>query len=502
MRYSILFPDGRAVSAGGPGAAVRTLKLTSAAFSGTQLEPGAVCASELEAEFFDDGLALTAGDVLQLYEGHTLLGTFRAETPTTPGPGRRKVLAYDAVTGLDRDLTHWLTGLTDWPYALSDFARLVCQACGLELTGTLANGDWPIPRFEARGITGRQLMQWVCQAGCRFLTALPDGRLQLQWLSDSGITLSPTGEHFYFSGASWADYTAAAVDGIVIALTDSDVGVASNQTAQNSLRIQGNYLLCGCSETEAQAIFDALSSTAYTPCTLETTTPLAPGQRFSLDTGRQTLQAVAMSVENTLGRYRVVCTGSASRSASSALCRGSYRALSGRVLEMQLELQGIHSRMAAFSEDTVKLSSLSQDVDHITARVGVLETGNDRLGQELAQLEGAADQQFAQLSLRSDSLELSVGSLTGRLEAKADSEAVQELSEHFLFDGDGLTISNTATGMAITVSEYQVAFDQGTRITPSDLQTTKLVVGERMDLGAFACLPRSNGNLSFRYTGG
>ena len=206
MQYTILFPNGRRVSAGAAGAAVRTLQLTSGAFSSQEPIPGGVFAGELSAELFDDSLALTAGDVLQVYAGERLVGTYIAEKPERPRQGRRKILAYDQVSRLDKDLTGWLSDLADWPYTLSGFAQMVCQACGVSLTGSLANGQRPVARFQARGITGRQLMQWVCQAGCRFLTALPDGTLSLSWVKDSGITLRPTGENFYFQGLTYSDY--------------------------------------------------------------------------------------------------------------------------------------------------------------------------------------------------------------------------------------------------------------------------------------------------------
>lgn len=501
MNYTILFPDGSRVSAGSAGAAVRTLQITSGAFSSQEPIPGGVFASELSAELFDDGLALTAGDTLQVYENERLIGTFTAEKPERPRQGLRKILAYDHVSRLDKDLTHWLSGLTDWPYTLSELAQMVCAACGVTLTGSLVNGERQVSRFQARGITGRQLMQWVCQAGCRFLTALPDGTLRLGWAEDSGITLKSTGEAFYFQGLTYSDYATLPIDGVQFALTGSDVGVATEPSAQNPLKIQGNYLLSGWDSTAAHEILDGLSGLSVTPCTLETTTVLAPGQLFTVETEEGSFTALAMTVTDTLGRYRVQCTGSPSLSSASAICRGDYRALSGRVLELQLELQGVHSRMAEFSEDSAKVSSLSQNVDAITARVGVLATGEEALGKSLAELEETAQGQFSQLSLRSDALELSVSGVAKGLEEKADGEVVQQLTQRFRFDEEGLTISNTATGMGISVSEQQVAFSEGTRITPTRLQTTDLQVESRLHVGGFAFLPRTGGNLSLRYVG-
>lgn len=483
MTYSITFPDGRSVSAGASGAAIRSIKRTASAFSGTELQPGGVCAEELEAEFFDDGLLLTAGDVLSLYEDGKLAGTYIARSPTTPAPGLRRVVAYDFVTKLDTDLTDWLAGLTDWPYSLSQFAQMVCGACGLTLTGDLANSDWPVPKFTARGITGRYLLQWVCQAGCRFCRAEANGTLSLHWLTQ-GPSLT---ERDVFQGSlTLSDYATQAADGVRVALTGSDLGVSYPESPANPLTIRGNYLLCGCTQAQAQNILDALGDISHTPLSFQTAVPITPGQRFTLETARGEFSAVAMTVEQTGPLYKVSSTGE--KNAAQALCAGSYQALSGRVLEHEMTLQGVQTRMAAFAETGERCSQLSQDVDNITARVGAVEN--------------TARQNYTELRLETEGLSVKVGSLDSRLTQKADGSRLESLETHFRFDGNGLTISNSATGMGIGLSETQVAFHGGvdptTVITPNRMHTTRLQVLERLDVGDFALLPRTNGNLSLR----
>ena len=496
MQYTILFPDGLAVGAGQAGSAICDLRITASAFGGQNPDPGSVCASELDAEFIDEGLTLTAGQKLQVYKDDRLLGTFWAEKPTTPSPGRRRVLAYDAVTKLDKDLSGWLLGLSGWPYPLEDFAHMVAQACGLTLTGDLVNGDYPVQAFQGRGVTGRQLMQWICQAGGRFCHAQPDGTLALNWLEQTDIVLQPQGQHFYFAGMEQADYSLAPVDGVQISLTAQDVGLMHPETAQNPLCIRGNYLLSGCDGQVAKNIFENLGDLTFTPCTLETTTPIVPGQVFRVGSVR----TLAMTVEDSLGRYRITCTGDATRTGASSVTRTDYRALNGRVLELELGLQGVDFRMAEYADSTVDMSQLTQNVDAITGRVSRLETDSEDMGKSLDELSQTAAQQFAQMELRADGFEVTVGQLTQDMDSKADSQSLQELTERFRFGEDGLTISNSGTGMSVRISEQQVAVTGTTVITPNRMDTTRLGVGERLDLGDFSFLPRTNGNLSFRYT--
>ena len=163
------------------------------------------------------------------------------------------------------------------------------------------------------------------------------------------------------------------------------------------------------------------------------------------------------------------------------------------------------SQLAEFSDQETKLSELSQTMDHITARVSVLQTGADTMGRSLEDLSQTADQRFAQLQLRSDGLAISVGAVEKGLEGKADARQVETLAEHFRFGDEGMTITDSVTGMAVRVSQEQVAFsggtDDATRITPSGMATTDLTVGRRLDVGSFSFIPRTGGNLSLRWTG-
>lgn len=148
-----------------------------------------------------------------------------------------------------------------------------------------------------------------------------------------------------------------------------------------------------------------------------------------------------------------------------------------------------------YGEVTDQISSLTRDASSITAKVEETSKNVDGLNTRTSTLEVTAS-----------GLSASISTVQTGLSEKANKEDVDEITEHFLFKEDGLTIFNTATGMGINVSEKQVAFTGGTDpttvITPNDMKTTNIKVNTRLDLGNFSFLPRTNGNLSFRYTGG
>lgn len=127
------------------------------------------------------------------------------------------------------------------------------------------------------------------------------------------------------------------------------------------------------------------------------------------------------------------------------------------------------------------------------------------VSQHSSDINGLNDQ-ISSVEHTAEGLKASITSISTDLNGKANKGDVQQITEHFVFGKDGMTISNSASGMGIDVSEKQVAFTGGenpsTVIRPNSMNTTNLTVMESLTLGDFAFIPRTNGNLSFRYTGG
>ena len=115
---------------------------------------------------------------------------------------------------------------------------------------------------------------------------------------------------------------------------------------------------------------------------------------------------------------------------------------------------------------------------------------------------------FSELSIDSESVGVSLSRISLLSEGLQLSfnDLQEDITRNFHFSEDGMTIANTATGMGINISEKQVSFTGGddptTIITPNAMETTNLSVGIRLDVGGFSLIPRSNNNLSLRWTGG
>ncbi len=166
-----------------------------------------------------------------------------------------------------------------------------------------------------------------------------------------------------------------------------------------------------------------------------------------------------------------------------------------------------------FSELSINGKSVSGSISELSLRTDGI-AASVTLAQDTADIANAAAKEAKQeivsqttaYEQRADAVDISVKELRQAVGTKADQSQVNEITEHFRFAADGMTITNSATGMGINVSEQQVAFTGGndptTVITPNAMQTTNLQVGTRLDVGGFSLIPRSNNNLSLRWTGG
>lgn len=180
---------------------------------------------------------------------------------------------------------------------------------------------------------------------------------------------------------------------------------------------------------------------------------------------------------------------------------GAARAAEGQALKAANDVKLMEGQMTEIRSDLEGVTLRVSSTENVTAEQLTITQ------QMQEELQGKATvQQLTEVQTAADGLKVTVSEVQTILDEKADRTEVEEITEVFIFGDDGLTISNSATGMGIGISEKQVQFTGGenptTVITPNEMETTNLQIGERLDLGDFSFLPRTNGNLSFRYTGG
>lgn len=276
LKNVLILPDGTEFTA------IKSCKLTDCVNDGDEFTIGSAFANIIEATLFDVGakLSLTAGDEITLYRvaddgTRTKKGVYVLEKPTRPSANILKLIGYDYITKLDKDLTAWVNSLTGWPYALQNFAGVVCSACGLKLrlTEAIPNAGFPVYKPAKANVTGRQLMRWIGEICCRFVRANADGNIELSGYTPSGVTVAPSGERYYFQGAlSYETYQVAPIEAVQMRLADSENGALWPEVTEssNSYVITGNALLMARVTSDLlpflEVIAEQMAGFTYTPC--------------------------------------------------------------------------------------------------------------------------------------------------------------------------------------------------------------------------------------------
>lgn len=388
LKNILILPDGRELSSGSAGLGIQTLTLTQSVNAGEELSLGSVCADMLEATIYDGGaLHLQQGEEITLYKvddqgNRTRMGIFLLEKVSRSGQNTYKILAYDRVIKLDRDITQWINTLSGWPYRLQDLAEMTAKVCGLELSATLP--DCTVEKFTPRSLTARKLFTWAAQiAGC-FCKANGSGVLEFRWYAPA-----PEGDLTVFR-CTGEDYTVAPIENVRIALTDLDVGVCYPDTGENTYSVVGNYLLAGKSTEDmlpiAQRLYDRLQGVTYTPGTIKALTELflQPGHIARI--GDKTLYI--MTKTQTGQTETLTSTGSANRNCATVQNNTTLQSLSGQVLEVKAELEGLQVENRKGESEFARLGL---QVEGITAEVSRQHTQAQTLESQLTQLSQSAE---------------------------------------------------------------------------------------------------------------
>ena len=502
LKTIVVLPDGTELISGvGTKNAVKSIALTQCVNEGQELTLGSACSNMIEISAFTPGggFSIAEGDEFAVYredeEGiRHKVGLFTSEKPTRTSANILKVTAYDRVSWLDRDLTKWLAELDQWPYTLSELARMTCWQCGLELSdGEIPNGAYPVQKFSAEGITGRTIMKWVGQIAGRFCRATEDGVIEFAWytpadvcigagapsvtygdegvqiycpgmgaqwengdttLSGGGISLSyddgnvcitlPDGAlRIFQNGLKFSDYTVEPVEKVQIKCSANDVGTVYPENIPeegNTYVISNNYLLTAADSHTlkpiAQSLFEQLQQVRYTPCTVKIPASfhIHAGHTVQITDGNGvTFTAYVMTKKQTGQADTLECTGSATRSSTSAVNQVSYQTLTGKILDLTATVDGlrVENRDAAG-----KMAAVSLDVESITSQVQ----------RQQADMEGV-HQHLTQLRQNESAMELRVKTVEERGVQKVTTET------GFTFDEKGLTISKSGTQMENLLDE-------------------------------------------------
>lgn len=476
LRNLIVLPDGTEIYSGiGEKDNIRKVTLTEYVNDEIDIALGSVCANMLEINIQSPSgnLNVGTGDELTLYKvdetgKRSKAGVFITENPTRSTKHTIRLTAYDRITKLDKDLTDWLSGLEEWPYTLLNFAKMVCNACGVTLTNeSIPNGDYQVQEFSARGITGRKLMQWAGQIAGRFCRATTDGNIEFAWYTPSGVTITPNGDRFYYqSGLSYEDYQVAPIEKVQIRLTEDDIGAIwpDESGEKNTYIISGNYLLTT-DNTDAllpiaKTLYEQLKSVTYTPCKVKipACTDIHAGHTVSVTGGNgKTITVYVMKKKQSGGIDTLECTGVYRRDSSSAMNKEDYRALNNKLLELSKTAEGLEIRASATETDLESTKESIADIrlkaDDLSVRVSETET---RTQESIDSVSGTVEtlQKEVSAKMTSDEVQLEIQTAMENGTEKVVTKT------GYTFNDEGMTVEKSGSEMSTKITENGMVVKQ------------------------------------------
>lgn len=157
-------------------------------------------------------------------------------------------------------------------------------------------------------------------------------------------------QYYFQNGLSFEDFAIAPIEKVQLRQNEEDVGTVYPDLAEeaNTYIISGNYLLTANTATDlkevAQTLYEQLAGVSYTPCKVSIPTNLLihAGNTVQItDRNGKSITAYVMTRTQTGQKDTLECTGSPRRDSSSAVNNQSYKALTGKVLNLITTVEGL-----------------------------------------------------------------------------------------------------------------------------------------------------------------
>lgn len=451
----IVLPDGTEIFSGpGSGPKIQNSAIKRIVNDGQELSIGSVCAARFECNILNPGgeLSIAAGDEITVYkvQGDTRRkdGLFTLEELVRPSPNKYRIIAYDRISWLDKDLTEWVMSLEGWPYAVEDLALMVAHECGTGLgTEMLMNGSYQVQRFAGNGITGRKIMRWIAEISATFCRANPDGGIVFEQYRNTSTVLGPADT---FS-TTLSDYQTVPIDRVQIRLSEDDIGVIYPDVAGITYPITGNYLLTATDpaalDAVVQNIYSAIKDISYTPGTvvIAHNLDICAGDIITVqDLNGKTATMYVMTKTTKGQRDTLECTGSPSRDSSTAVHEESFRAVNAKMLEIRRDISGLTARA---SEAETRIEDNRAYTDKKITEVTIAADGLASTVEDVRKTVGGFESRISSIQQDADTISLRVDSII--------ENGVDKVNTGF-----GLTVNESAVVIARDGAELENRLDE------------------------------------------
>ena len=306
----------------------------------------------------------------QIYDtGFRTIGVFNVYS-SEKTQGKIDVIAYDNISLLDKNVDSWLDSLT-FPMSLTNFKNSLASYCGVTINfGTnITNTNYTVQdNFTSTGLTGRSVLQYICQLCGGFAKCNSSGQIVIQGYQNTSTNLTTAD----FKIATIAEYSVAKIDRVQVNLADDDIGVVVG-TGTNALVIQNNPLLYAETDSEIRTqvtnIYNLVKDITYTPTKIEMLGDkgIEVGQIITVN-GATTY---IMQKSLTPSGVTLTCTGNPTRDQSSDSLNEEINALRGKYNKLTRTVEETVSELGDAQGDITQLKQTATSLQtQVTAADG------------------------------------------------------------------------------------------------------------------------------------
>ena len=294
---------------------------------------------------------------------------------------------YDNVIKLDKNIDDWV-GTVSYPIKITKFAESLANYCDVNIvfsTSGLVNTDISITdNFTSTNMTGRQILQYICQVVGGFAFADTNGDIIVRPYRSKNISLNNT----KYTSFEYEYFEIPQISKVKVAMSEDDIGVQSGFSDQSVYYIENNPLFYADSTEEIQPFVDNLynqiKSITYTPATVKLIGDygIKCGDIIKID--GKTFYVMDKTIE--ASGITLKCIGQEEREEHTTELNSQLNALRGKSNELFRDLQKTQSTLTD-TRNSLQ-SQITQTADEIRSEVGsgILDLSTT-IRQELDQIE-------------------------------------------------------------------------------------------------------------------
>ena len=342
---------------------------------------------------------------------------------------------------------------------------------------------------------------------------------------------------YFQNGITYENYSTDYIERVRINHSESDVGVVfPTEATGNCFTVSGNMILGACSIADvsvvAAGLYNTLSTITYTPAKIHVprTIKVRAGDvvRMLMPTG-DVIQTYAMRVSVSASGTNIESTGDKSYSANAAVSSSRYANITGKVLEVTANADGLGVKNTDLEG---RVSRLSQTVQGL--ETSVLQTMNDVNGlredtatqmttsiqtakemvdtaleeyvttDEFGTYKSSVSTQFTQTAdefkMQFDSAKNDITKVNGDLQQK-----YEERTKYIRFVDGEIVLGSANSDIMLIIKNDRISFVRNVSGLPEVawfaddvLNVTEGQFTTQLNIGKFGFRPGSSGNLSFK----